>query len=208
MCVPCSLAPELFFLRISIVNPFVFIVVVHVTDPRHSKFDCLLILQTGTAHEHVVFPVYGAPDGECDRIISALELVTNVMKGNKLGVVVQGFTERSENRLAGAFGSSIAVDPAKGMDNRKTTRNSSARESITSTSCSPRDGTDTQRGFELLRQMFRMRTEREKEWDSITPTTHARMNWEERQRSIRIIRRGGRGPAASCTEGGPSDNEF
>ena len=76
---------------------------------------------------------------------------------------MQGFSERSENRLAEALGSSIAVDPAKGMDNRKTTRNSSARESITSTSCSQRDGTDTQRGFELLRQMFRTRTEREKE---------------------------------------------
>ena len=69
--VHCPLAPELFFLCISIVNPFVF-VVVHAADPRHTKFDwrtpkSLLILQTGdTAHEHVVFPVYGAPDGECD----------------------------------------------------------------------------------------------------------------------------------------------
>ena len=96
----------------------------------------------------------------------------------------------------------------KGMGNRKTTRNSSASESITSTSCSPRDGTDALQGFELLRQMFKMRTEREKERDSIAPTTHARTTWEEQQRSIRILRRRGRGAAASCTEGGLSDNEF
>ena len=55
------LGTALFFLCISIVNPFVFVVVVHAVDRRHAQFDWrtpkrLLILRTGdTANEHVVF---------------------------------------------------------------------------------------------------------------------------------------------------------
>ena len=64
---------------------FVFIVVVHAADPRHilrlKNAVRLLILQTGdTANQHVFFRARGATDGECDRIISALELVTNMMQ--------------------------------------------------------------------------------------------------------------------------------
>ena len=43
-------------------------------------------------------------------MISSAKPVTNLMKCNKLGVVVKGLTERSENRLAKAFKSFIAVE--------------------------------------------------------------------------------------------------
>ena len=62
-------------------------------------------LQIGdTASEQVFFPTCGAPDGECDNMISALILVKNLMKCNKLGVVVKGLTEISKNRLTEALG--------------------------------------------------------------------------------------------------------
>ena len=62
----------------------------------------LLTLQIGDAvDEQVVVPEYWAPDGKCDKMISALKLVTHLTKGNKLGVVVQGFTESNKNTLAG-----------------------------------------------------------------------------------------------------------
>ena len=32
------------------------------------------------------FPAYGAPSGECDNMISALKMVTNLMKCSKLSV--------------------------------------------------------------------------------------------------------------------------
>ena len=42
----------------------------------------LLTLQFGDmAKEQVVFPAYRAPGGDCDNMISALELVTNLIKG-------------------------------------------------------------------------------------------------------------------------------
>ena len=38
-------------------------------------------LQTGdAANQHVACPAHGAPDGECDNRISALKLVTNLIK--------------------------------------------------------------------------------------------------------------------------------
>ena len=49
-------------------------------------------------------------DGERDHMISALKLVTNLMKGNKPGVVVKGLADSSKNRLAEALESSIPVD--------------------------------------------------------------------------------------------------
>ena len=33
-----------------------------------------------TANEQVVFPAYGAPDGERDNVIGALKLLTNLIK--------------------------------------------------------------------------------------------------------------------------------
>ena len=42
-----------------------------------------------SAHEHVTYPAYGVPDGECDIWIFASKMVMNLMKGNKLVVVVQ-----------------------------------------------------------------------------------------------------------------------
>ena len=54
-----------------------------------------------------------APDEECDRMISALKLVTHLLKGNNLGVAVKGPTESSKNRFAEAWQSFIAVDNAR-----------------------------------------------------------------------------------------------
>ena len=45
------------------------------------------------------FHAYGAPDGECDNMISSSTSVTNL-----LGVEVQGLTENSKHRLAEALG--------------------------------------------------------------------------------------------------------
>ena len=39
-----------------------------------------------TANKDVVFLASGAPDGKCDNLISALQLVLNLMQRNKLGV--------------------------------------------------------------------------------------------------------------------------
>ena len=65
----------------------------------------LLTLQIGaTANEQVVFPTYEVLDGECDHLISALKCGTNL-----LGVVVNGPTESSKNRLVEASESFIAV---------------------------------------------------------------------------------------------------
>ena len=76
----------------------------------------LVTLQIGdAANVQVVFPAYGATDGECDHLICILMLVTNLMKGNKLGVVVKGSADRSENRLAEAL---IAVDNARALVTR------------------------------------------------------------------------------------------
>ena len=46
-------------------------------------------------------------------MISVQKLATNLMKGNKLGVVVKGLAEICENRLAVALKLCIAVDPAR-----------------------------------------------------------------------------------------------
>ena len=50
-----------------------------------------------------VFAAYGAADGESDKVISALKLVTILMKGDKLGVEVGALTESSEEKLAEAL---------------------------------------------------------------------------------------------------------
>ena len=56
----------------------------------------LLTLQIGdAANEQVVFPAYGAPDGECDNLSSAPKPVKKLMKSNKLVVAVKGLTEKA-----------------------------------------------------------------------------------------------------------------
>ena len=45
-------------------------------------------------------------------MIGALKLVMNLIKGNKLGVVVKVLAESSQNRLAEALKSFISVDTA------------------------------------------------------------------------------------------------
>ena len=60
-----------------------------------GKSKRLLTLQIGdTANEQVVSPVHGAPDGECDFLMCALKLVTNVTKRKQAGVVVEGLTKK------------------------------------------------------------------------------------------------------------------
>ena len=60
-----------------------------------------------------VFPAYGAPDGECDTMICALQVITNLMKGEQAGSVVQSLGESiNKSRLAEALGQFIAVDNA------------------------------------------------------------------------------------------------
>ena len=43
-------------------------------------------------------------------ISSALKLITKLIKGDRRGAVVQGFTESNKNRLAEALESFISVD--------------------------------------------------------------------------------------------------
>ena len=43
-----------------------------------------------TVNEQVVLPACGAPYVECDNMISALKLATNMKKGSKLGVGMKG----------------------------------------------------------------------------------------------------------------------
>ena len=57
----------------------------------------------------------GAPDGECDNIIRALKLVTNLTKGKELGVEVKGFTDSSQERLAEPFGTFFSPDNARAL---------------------------------------------------------------------------------------------
>ena len=74
----------------------------------------LFTLQFGdTSNAQEVFPAYGAPDGESDNTISALKLVTNLIKGSKLGVEAKGFNESSKNRLVEALATIISVDRAR-----------------------------------------------------------------------------------------------
>ena len=71
-------------------------------------------MQTGdTATVQVVCLAHGVPDGECDTMVSALTRVTNLMKGNKPGLVVTDVAESSDNRLAVALKLFIAVDNAR-----------------------------------------------------------------------------------------------
>ena len=46
-------------------------------------------------------------------MISALKLVTNLVKGNKLGVEVKGLTEKSKERLAEPLATFISVENAR-----------------------------------------------------------------------------------------------
>ena len=64
-----------------------------------SKPNRLLTLQNGdAAQEQVVFLAYGAPDGECGHLICAVELITNLTDGDKLGIVVQELAESRKHR--------------------------------------------------------------------------------------------------------------
>ena len=60
---------------------------------------------------------HGAPDGECDIVISAPKLFTNLLTGNKLGVVVKGEAKSSENRLSEVLKLFTAVDNANVSQN-------------------------------------------------------------------------------------------
>ena len=56
---------------------------------KDEQHEWLVLRSLGdTANEQVVFPAYGAPDGESDNMINALKLVTNLRKRKKFGVVV------------------------------------------------------------------------------------------------------------------------
>ena len=61
------------------------------------------------------FLVCGALDGECRNVISTVTLVTHLIKGTKLGVEVQDFTESIKERLAGALATFISVDNARAL---------------------------------------------------------------------------------------------
>ena len=54
-------------------------------------------------NEQVCFLADGAPDGECANMTSALTLVTNLTKGNKLGVEVKDLAESGRERLTEAL---------------------------------------------------------------------------------------------------------
>ena len=74
----------------------------------------LLTLQFGsTANEELVFPAYGAPDGECYNIISAFKLITNLIKGDEFGVEARGLVKGSKEELAEALATFIFVDNAR-----------------------------------------------------------------------------------------------
>ena len=59
---------------------------------------------------------FSQQDGECDKWIIALELVTKWMKGNKLGVVVKSSAGSSKHRLPEAL-KKIEVDSARALVN-------------------------------------------------------------------------------------------
>ena len=72
--------------------------------PYDWKPHCLLTFEIGdTANEQVVFTAYGALDGECYKMISALKLVTNLIKGNKLGVEVKRPYRKQSEQTCGCF---------------------------------------------------------------------------------------------------------
>ena len=65
-----------------------------------GKPNRLLTLQIGdTANEQVVSPVHGAPDGECDSLMCALKLVTNVTKRKQSGSGRGRFNEKTNTDL-------------------------------------------------------------------------------------------------------------
>ena len=79
------------------------------------KLNRLLTLLIGdTMQEQLVFPAYGATDGESDNLICAQKLVTNLMTGNKLEVVVQSFAEGGKNKNSEALQRFIAMDNSIG----------------------------------------------------------------------------------------------
>ena len=70
--------------------------------------NCLLTLQIGdTANNQMVFPVYSALGGDCDK------LITNLLKGNKFEVEVKCLTESSKGKMAEALASFISVDTSE-----------------------------------------------------------------------------------------------
>ena len=53
-----------------------------------------VILQVGdNVHEQIAFLAYAAPDEECNNLICALKLITNLMKGNKPGIAARSLEE-------------------------------------------------------------------------------------------------------------------
>ena len=56
--------------------------------------------------------VYGAPDGDCDNVISALKWVTNLVTCNKLGVEMKDFLGIRKSILAEALATFTSVDDA------------------------------------------------------------------------------------------------
>ena len=73
----------------------------------------LLFLLADTAHEEVIIPAYGTPDGTCDNMVSAPKSVTNMMQGNRNGVVVRSFVESSKNKLSESLTLHISVEIAR-----------------------------------------------------------------------------------------------
>ena len=66
-----------------------------------------------TTSDQIVLPAYSAPDGECDNMDGLrveVELVTHSVKGNKLSVKDNCFTEGNREKLAEAFATFISVD--------------------------------------------------------------------------------------------------
>ena len=69
--------------------------------PNHKKPTRLLTVQIGdTANEQAVFLARGAPDGERDNVVTALNLVTHLTQENEIGVEVKGLAGSSKSRLA------------------------------------------------------------------------------------------------------------
>ena len=73
----------------------------------------LVTLQIGdTTRNHVVFPAEAAPDGgEYDYLVCTLTLVTDLMKGNKLGIV-----EAARNTTRTLSGSPWPPDNKRALD--------------------------------------------------------------------------------------------
>ena len=63
-----------------------------------------------TIHDQIVFFASSASDGERDNMISALKLITNLMKGQKLGKVVKSVEDGSKRKVNNALRHLFSAD--------------------------------------------------------------------------------------------------